>query len=69
MRMQQAKVLNRYYGLSALNAVRCQSRFAKEYEMSINDREKYWGAKVDIIDWTKKPDSIYDKNVSPYEKW
>lgn len=67
--LHQAKVLNRSYGLSSLNTLRCQSRYAKEYDMSINKREEYWGGKVDMIDWIKKPDSIFNKNVSPYEKW
>lgn len=67
--MHKTKVLNRFYGMSSFNAIRCQSKFAEEYNLSINNREEYWGAKVDIIDWIKKPDTIYDKNISPYEKW
>ena len=48
---------------------RLLSHFDEQYKLSIQDPEKFWGQKVDSIEWFKKPTQILDKNVSPFEKW
>ena len=49
--------------------LRLLSHFDEQYKLSLQDPEKFWGQKVDSIEWFKKPTKILDKNVSPFEKW
>lgn len=43
--------------------------FQEQYNLSINKPEEFWADKANILEWYKKPEKIYDANVSPFQKW
>lgn len=65
------RVFNRSYKLAAaqFTAIRKQSNFEKQYNLSLEKPEEFWGPKADLIEWFKKPTKIFDPNISPFEKW
>jgi hypothetical protein len=43
--------------------------YDEQYKLSINDPVKFWGDKIDTVSWYKRPTKIFEKNISPFEKW
>lgn len=45
------------------------SKYDVEYRKSIEQPEKYWHERQNLITWFKEPKVVLDKSNSPFEKW
>ncbi len=43
--------------------------YQKQYELSIKDPDKYWGAVADELHWYKKWDRVLNTDGAPFFKW
>lgn len=67
--MNKLKFIRNSYFLLKSNRKYSTSTYDVEYKKSLNEPEKYWQSKIDLIEWFEKPKFILDKSNSPYEKW
>jgi propionyl-CoA synthetase len=67
-RLVRTGLISRFYSTSWPKCAG-QSNYQKEYDESINNRVKYWGSKVDLLEWFDKPRSILDTSKTPLDEW
>ena len=68
-----SRILNKCQQILIRLQIKCSnstsSSFEQQYNLSIDKPEEFWADKVDLIEWYKKPEKIFDANVSPFQKW
>src|SRR5271169_6980320 len=44
-------------------------RYAKAFQQSLTDPERFWGAAASGIDWYRQPTVVLDKSNPPFYRW
>lgn len=55
--------------LSTARASLAKYTYEQAFRKSIEEPEKYWGEKANLIEWFEKPKKILDRSNSPFDKW